>query len=699
MSVETQQQILGDLTNVDEEIRRLAVERLSSLPSREAIPRMIESLGDLSWRVRKAAVERLVSCAEAEDVADALVEALADGENPGRRNSAVEALMACGTAVVPRLIAALPTDDIDVRKLLVDALAGIGDERARASMIAILADPDANVRAAAADALGVLGGDDGANALEQAAVDPAQDQLVRFSALRSLSRLEHSVVSSSLEGVLSDPVLRPAVFALLGFSEDDGAEAMLLKGLALSGRAAREAAMEALLVRLSRLDPGAAEGLAGRIRDSVEAEDGLLDVTIERSREADLSSRLMLVQFLGLVGSARCVVPILESGLDEAVAEIADALLEGMGAVTEAALDEAWPRLDRNLRCAACGLLARTRGSHPETRLTEALDDPDAELRAAAARALGARRSLESLSGLVRRLEIAALDEDPEAVEELDALVDALVSLAGPDDSDATAMAVERLASQLESSAEPVRRAATAVLARVARPTDTDRITALLKDPSAAVRRLAVEGLARFDADVATEPLRLALADESPLVRMAAAVSFGASSSSEALEDLQRLLVDDDSRVCAAAVRAIGCYCAADRDRSDVERNHALELLTAPLAESGRGGMVAMAALEALEAIGGVEAAQACVPGLSSGEPEVVQAAVGCIGRHGDDDTVSELIGVVQHPSWAVRGEVIETLAERRVSRALPAIMRRLETEQDSFVRDVIVRALRRLEG
>ena len=33
------------------------------------------------------------------------------------------------------------------------------------------------------------------------------------------------------------------------------------------------------------------------------------------------------------------------------------------------------------------------------------------------------------------------------------------------------------------------------------------------------------------------------------------------------------------------------------------------------------------------------------------------------------------------------------------MARAVPAILRRLETEQDDFVRDAILRALKRLEG
>ena len=45
-----------------------------------------------------------------------------------------------------------------------------------------------------------------------------------------------------------------------------------------------------------------------------------------------------------------------------------------------------------------------------------------------------------------------------------------------------------------------------------------------------------------------------------------------------------------------------------------------------------------------------------------------------------------------------MRAEVIHLLAARRVVKAVPAILRRLETEQDSFVRDAILDALKRLE-
>ena len=46
-----------------------------------------------------------------------------------------------------------------------------------------------------------------------------------------------------------------------------------------------------------------------------------------------------------------------------------------------------------------------------------------------------------------------------------------------------------------------------------------------------------------------------------------------------------------------------------------------------------------------------------------------------------------------------MRAEAIQVLFERSVKRALPAILRRLDLEQDEFVRSVTLRALERLEG
>ncbi len=101
MDSRDRESIAKDLESTDEEIRRLAVERLTLLPSAEAIPVLVERLGDSSWRVRKAAIDRLAESTECSETTRRLVAALADGDSTNRRNAALEALMRCGRKAVP----------------------------------------------------------------------------------------------------------------------------------------------------------------------------------------------------------------------------------------------------------------------------------------------------------------------------------------------------------------------------------------------------------------------------------------------------------------------------------------------------------------------------------------------------------------------------------------------------------------------
>ncbi len=687
------QSITAGLASSDDELRRLAVERILALPIRDAIPHLISSLGDSSWRVRKAGVERFVACGETDLVAEALIAALSDDENPGRRNSSVEALVSIGQPVVPKLIETLDSDDIDVRKLVVDAIAGIGDELGRQAMIESLGDSDPNVRAAAADALGAIGGEGAESALRACAIDPLNEQLVRLSSLRSLLSLDAMVAVADLRGVLEDPVLTGAAYGLLGNLDDEEATACLLKGLGDSSRVSREFAMEALLRVLFRRDGAEFDALALQIQETARSLPQLLADTIDRLPDADLAARLVMVQFLGLVGEPESVIAILEAGRDEAIAEVALSTLAQLGDVSEVAIDRAWEQLDGLLRHDACRLLGGTAGPRAIERLLEALDSTDGEQRAAAAEALAACGCARALVALVRRLELAADDDEIEAEEECIVLVDALVTLCTDSlntEPSLVADAVALVSGRLEGANEKTRLALARVLSRIGRREDTALVTSLMKDASADIRRAAVEALARLSVESSAEPLRLALADESHLVRIAAAWALAASAQENVRDDLERLVHDEDWRVRAATLRVIAAH-----ERVGLTEEEKLALIESGL---GDAAAVCVAAVEALTQVGGAGAVRVAASLLARPEPELVQAAVGCLGLHGAKDDLLDLLPMVSHAHWAVRAEAIQVLAERRVTRALPCILRRLEIEQDAFVRDAILHGLKRLE-
>ncbi len=686
--------LLDALASESEEVRRLAVEQLLLLPGAEAVPQLVLRLGDPAWRVRKAAIERLVACREESLVHPGLLEALADGENPGRRNAAFEAFVAMGARATASLVTATASSDVDVRKLAVDALAAIGDPMARDVLVGILEDLDANVRAAAADALGVVGGHVCVGALVRASTDRAEVPLVRLAALRSLERLEVSVGVDALADSLAHPQLRPAALDLLGHSTDPRAEAELVKGLACAARSIRESAIGALLRQLARLDGSESDGLCARLRAFALADFDLVSRCCDGIEGEELSRRMALVQFLGVVADERAILPLLQAGRDEALRELVDATLAALGPVTVAALRPVWGELEIDLEVRACAILGRVGGEAAEELLASTLHGTSARAVGCAAMALGEGGYFLRMPDLVRRLDATARDADADRADEIEDLIAAIARMADRSqsaDASVHVQLIEVLASRLGGAPEALRVAIARVLARIGRVEDADVIDYLAKDASPLVRRAAVEALARFDAPRVRQAMRLALGDESSGVRIAAAAVLGHMGTREALEDLERLSLDGDARVAAAAVRAAGELLEARLDAAP-DDGQWLGLAVA------REPLVALAAIEALARIGGSVAVQAATTALGRAEPEIVCAAISCLGRHAASDDLLPLVALVGHADWAVRAEAVKVLAVRGLCRALPAMLRRLEVEVDAFVREAILLAARKLE-
>ncbi len=686
-----QAELLADLASADAEVRRLAVERLTLLPLDEALPRLVDCLGDPSWRVRKSAVERLADCPLESGSVELLICSLADGDNPGRRNAAVEALVRFGPSAVPQLGRAAGDSDADVRKFAIDALAGIAAPLSLPIVVAALADSDANVRAAAADALAAVGGEGAAAPLREAALRDSEDSLVRFSAVRGLGSLQLRLPARELAPLLGDAVLRAPALRLLGAEDDAEAFPILLKALGSGQRAAREEAVRSILRMLSDADAEAAQGLAEQLREAARATPELVEEGLEQLGAGALGTQIHWLQLLGLIGSEAVVLPMLRAARDEALSEVALGSLAALGELAERVIEAGWSRLEPESRRAACLLLARTRGEPGSRRLLDALEDADPEVRSAAATAVAARGLGSGLPRLVRALEAVADSEDPDRELEVAAIVAALARLAASGTSELGRRTVELLASTLERTGEGMRCAVARVLGSVGQPEDVETVTFLLKDPSPAVRRRAVEALAQIEPGSAPEPLRLALADESPLVRMAAAAALGSSARAEAFEGLCSLARDEDPLVRAAAVRAVATHFT---DAADPKRRAAAEALCSAALQDEVPA--ALAALESLRSAGPVSR---LLPVLSRPEPELLQEAIRCLAAIGRGAELDALLPFVGHPEWSVRAEAIRALGERGRVSALPAILEGLDQEQDEFVREVRLAALKRLEA
>lgn len=690
MQVEERQHLIADLAHADEEVRRLGVERLSLLSAAEAIPLLLGSLADSSWRVRKAAVERLAALPERAGAVQALLDALADAENSGRRSAAAEALVRCGRSAVLPLLEALHSNDIDVRKQVVDVLGLLGDARAVDGLERALCDSEANVRAAAADALAALGAENLAAALtERFASDP--EPFVRLAALRALVELESPLPLALLAPVLADPVLRNTAYAALGQSSDPATPEWIAKGLLSERASTREAAGEAAVNLVARAEPAQAAAVAGRLKELAEAHSEIVADVCERLENAAPARRLASIQLLGVLRSPAGALALLHAGADAALADAAAGALLALGARLLPCVEAHWLALSPAERAFA----ARALGAAPETEassrlLLPGLHDESAEVRCAAARALASVGGLDALRVLFDRLSVAEPPAHGEPSEdEAEACVLAVLGIAERCGSEATDAVIELIEARLVTGAEGARLAGARMLTRLARPADATRLAALLTDASPCVRREVVESADRFGRG-GDALLRVALADESPAVRAAAAAAIAAQTRAGIDDDLAALATDRDQRVRAAVMSAL-----AQRAPLPGSRARAFELLAAGLASDG---IVALAALASLDRVGTRDSALVALAGLASPEPEIAERAAACVGAHGGPLERAALLPLLAHSAWPVRARAASELGARRVAHAAPQLHARLSEEQDEFVREALLAALAELE-
>ncbi|HEX2060029.1 MAG TPA: HEAT repeat domain-containing protein [Thermoanaerobaculia bacterium] len=92
-------QIIEQARSADPDARQKAASLVAQSADERNLPLMFELLGDKDWRVRKTIVDGFVRDARPE-IVRGLIDALADAENAGKRNSATEALIRIGEPAI-----------------------------------------------------------------------------------------------------------------------------------------------------------------------------------------------------------------------------------------------------------------------------------------------------------------------------------------------------------------------------------------------------------------------------------------------------------------------------------------------------------------------------------------------------------------------------------------------------------------------
>jgi HEAT repeat protein len=634
---------------------------------------LLACLSDESWRVRKAAVERLVSQEEPARAVEGLLERLADAEDAGARNAAAEALARIGPPAAQAVAGRLTDSDCDVRKFAADVLGQMRDTGAVESLVAALGDSDGNVRSAAAEALGKIGGDGAAGALEGALA--SGDRMLQLAALDALARIGRAPPVSVLLPLARDRYLRRTVLRLLGTVSGRSAVELIAEGLRDPSKSTREAAFEAFAVQIQKFGEQGMQSFSQTMRATARSAGKLATLAREMLHAGNALAIEGAMRVLGIAGDASDAPAVVRAASDEPLRRAALRALQGLGAPAGPAILRALPDLLPEVRPLAIEALSLLRERSATPALVELAHEGGETEREIAIEALGALGDPAAIGSLARLLDEPAFASDAGR---------ALAALARVDRDAVREACKGKLAG-------PAAAAAIRVLGRVGTADDLPLLKVALRHEKAEVRLAATEAAQSLGEAGAEQMLRLALADEAPSVRAGAARGLGGFPSEETFAALREALDDCEPSVAAAAAEALGAL----GDMRAAE----------PLSRAVSRGESQPGSPEVLPAI----AAVCALARLGAATPEILERAA----RHSDPEVVKEavaaaeslagaapvLLTAARSARWDVRRAAARALATRGDRSLLPELEALAAAERDPLAGEAFAEAVRALEA
>lgn len=504
------------------------------------------ALGDAAWRVRKAAVAAVAQWAPDDEAWHLISAGLADADNAGRRNAALELIERLGDRLLPRVIVLTEDASPHLRKFAIDALLARPSASAIPALLRCADDDDANVRGAAVEALSRVA-DARATAALLRVIDSrsARDPLERLAALRGLDALGAVVERAALEPLLPDPLLRNAVLQLLARCSGPGVVDLLLAAIDPAVPSATAAAVTGLC-EIGGRDPALRSRIGHQLRQQLARVRPALRA-VYRSEAAGMAAKVATLA--GWLGDAALCADLFVERRARWIETELRATLAGCGAAGARAVIERLSEMDPDDQ--RCALEAVTEfGAPPDAApVARLLRSAGGRVAVAAARCLARAADVDTAATLISRL----ADPDVEIAAASQQALRALVERA-PD----------RLRSGLRQlfEADPATAAGVRALEiwpALARPEDAPLLHRLATHSSATVRALALRGLGAITSVGAerAQHLRIALTDEAVEVRQAAVEALTCADLPAVVEILKRALADPATAVRTAALERL----------------------------------------------------------------------------------------------------------------------------------------------
>ena len=644
------------------EVRRRAVEQVRGLRDAQCIPLLIKAMTDVSWRVRKSAVDILFEEYSLDQYIRGMIDLLYIEENAGARNSAIEALIKLGRKATPFLIEAFKTSNRDVRKFIIDVLGEQMDSRALPLILDALKDEDENVRATAVEHLGKAGEPSVVDAVIE--ILDSGDLWTAYPAADALGRIgNRKAVPHLLEAMKRKP-LREPVLKALGMLADP---ATLEPVIALLQDTSKNIQEQALCTIEKMYHNGiSAEVITDELRRILGEK--VIELLIAHAWSNKNEVRVSAILMLGLMKDEAAYGPLLDISHEEEYAE------DVKGAFVFIGKD----RPDSLLKLFDTGnphqlrFIAEVAGEVVSPvyydMFAKLLDNEDGHVRSIAARSIAKLNMSDALPMLIKRLADPYEDVQEAAVDALDILQHYL--------------RMQELLVMLRSDSPVLRRNVAHLLGKMKADRAVKDLGFALKDEKVAVRKAVVKALSQIGTEEAVRYLTYALTDEDPDIRISATLSLGAIGGEGILDALTILTVDPDNFVRVSAARALGML----KDRHSI-------IILVPLLHD-ESGFVITTAIEALQAVGGSEACRAISGMLTSTDDEVKRTAIAALAEFAGVKDL--LIPFLHDPDWAARIAAVKALGKQsRAEEVRRELEKLLDTEEDPMV----VRALEEILG
>lgn len=650
------QELIRQLSDPNIETRRQAVETMRGKRDNSYIPLLLEALCDVSWRVRKTALELLFDEYPLEAYIQGLIQLLYIEDNAGARNSAIEALIKLGRKATLFLIDAFKTPNKDVRKFIIDVLGEQMDSRSIPLMLDAIKDEDENVRATAVEHLGKAGEISVVDAL--ITILDSGDLWTAYPAASALGRIGNKKAIPHLLSALARKPLREPVLKALGRFSDPSTIGYIIPLMEDASRNIQEQALRT--VEKYYHNGIAPEFITGEIKRILG--DRALGLLINHAWSNKREVRISAILLLGLMKDEAAYGPLLDISHEEEFAEDVKKALVFIGNDKPESLLKLFDTDNSHQRRFICEVAGSIGSPVYYDVLDGMLSDDDGHVRSIAAVGISRLNDPRVIDTLKKLLADPYEDVQESAVLALSNLKEHLRT--------------DDLITMLKSQNSSLRKNAALLIGNLHAEKAVTELGFTLKDDSVKVRKAVITALAMIGTEEAVRYLGYALTDENSDIRIAAALSLGTIGGTGVLNSLVILTADQDDAVRVAAAKSLGMLSDSD----------AVKILVSLLDD--RSGFVVTTAIKALGLIGGPEAKDAIVRMLSSDDNEVRRTAITALSSFRETD--ASLIPFLKDPDWATRIAAVRVLGGNVSGTARPELEKLLDTEEDPTVKKAV---------